>query len=319
MPKFFQTEIAGYAGEKNTFQNVKFKKRDFNNSDAASSGTILEFIPVHIKNPPVIQFLAYLGTLADTFSAGFKSEQPFGRSDPYHIWSSNKRSISLNFILPSSSVAKGLDNLNNLSWLLASMYPSYKDKFTATSVSASPMFRVRYGNLIASMANGGLGILCIIKRITVTHNHKEGYIGAVASGMRTGGGTTAGVLIKSAGFENIVRDGEKILIPKEIKINLGLDIVHDHAMGWDHQTGHWRAGSSAPGYPYKFGLVRDTKDGPSMDPAGRVEEDTTTPTPAPAVAAPPPGSPQEQQNNVSAQTVVSDTSADVGIESSNVK
>ena len=56
-----------------------------------------------------------------------------------------------------------------------------------------------------------------------------------------------------------------------------------------------------------------------MDPAGRVEEDTTTPTPAPAVAAPPPGSPQEQQNNVSAQTVVSDTSADVGIESSNVK
>ena len=58
MPKFFQSEIAAYNGAKTKFTNVKFKKGDFENSDAAAAGTLLEFIPVHVKNPPVIQFIA---------------------------------------------------------------------------------------------------------------------------------------------------------------------------------------------------------------------------------------------------------------------
>ena len=53
MPKFFQNEIAAYAGEKQTFQNVKFKSNNFENSEGAELGTLLEIIPVHIKKPPV--------------------------------------------------------------------------------------------------------------------------------------------------------------------------------------------------------------------------------------------------------------------------
>ena len=75
MPKFFQTEIAGYGGSKNTFQNIKFKKNDFANSSAATAGTILEIIPVHIKNPPVIQFIAYLDNLSDTFNTATTQTQ----------------------------------------------------------------------------------------------------------------------------------------------------------------------------------------------------------------------------------------------------
>ncbi len=44
MPKFFQAEIAAYDGQKNGFQNVKFKENDFQNSSAAEAGSILEFI-----------------------------------------------------------------------------------------------------------------------------------------------------------------------------------------------------------------------------------------------------------------------------------
>jgi hypothetical protein len=116
MPKFFQSEIAALSGEKSTFQNVKFKKTDFGNSSGAETGTILEIIPVHIKNPPVIQFISYLDNISDKFSPNFTSVQPFGRPDPYHVWKSNTRSITVGFTIPSSSVTSGLDNLNNLSW-----------------------------------------------------------------------------------------------------------------------------------------------------------------------------------------------------------
>ena len=46
MPKFFQVEKAAYAGEKDTFSNVKFKKSNTESSNAAEAGTILEIIPM---------------------------------------------------------------------------------------------------------------------------------------------------------------------------------------------------------------------------------------------------------------------------------
>jgi len=90
MPKFFQSEIAAYNGTKTKFTNVKFKKGDFENSDSAVAGTLLEVIPVHIKNPPLIQFIAYIDQLSDSFSPEYTSEQPFGRTDPYYIWKGSK-------------------------------------------------------------------------------------------------------------------------------------------------------------------------------------------------------------------------------------
>ena len=307
MPKFFQTEAAGYGGEKNTFQNVKFKRRGFSNSTVATAGTILEIIPVHVKNPPVIQFLAYIDRLGDAYRSTAKAVQPYGRTDPYYIWAGASRSITVSWSVPSSSVSKGLDNLNNLSWLIAAMYPTYKDSLSATSVSASPMFRVRYGNLIASMASGGLGALCVIDGLRVTHDHKAGFIGVVASGMSVGGGSTAGALIKAAGFDNAVREGEKILIPKLIKLSTTLKIVHEHALGWDHQTGQWRGGSNGRGFPYKFGLVRDTKDEPSASPVGNLQEDTAVPQESATSVQAQDGSAHAQQSQVGAEVILHDT------------
>ena len=155
--------------------------------------------------------------------------------------------------------------------------------------------------------------MCTMPNVRVQHDHKEGVIGAVASGMATGGGTTAGRLIKAAGFDKSIRDGEKILIPKLIKVNTTLIVVNDHPVGWDHQTGHWRGSTMARAWPYKFGLVRDTKDEPSMSTSGNVNEDSTPPAKASDGAEHPPGSPHAQQS-VNSQTVINDTNADVGIE-----
>ena len=257
MPKFFQNEIAAYAGEKQTFQNVKFKSNNFENSEGAELGTLLEIIPVHIKKPPVIQFIAYIDKIDDKYSVDYSSTQPFGRTDPYHIWKSNKREIGLTWAIPSSSVAKGLDNLNNLSWFLASLYPSYKDTQTATSISASPMFRVRYANLISSPTRDGQGILCVIKNVGVSHEAKEGFISVAPRNMGSNFANAAGQLIQAAGFQNSVNEGKNLLIPKLFNISCTLTGVHDHPLGWDHQTGKWRGGPSAPTFPYEFGLVRE--------------------------------------------------------------
>jgi len=267
MTKFFQTEIASYGGEKNTFKNVKFKKNNLENSDPAVAGTILEFIPVHIKNPPIIQFIAYIENMSDRFGAQFSSEQPFGRTDPYYVWKSNKRNITVNWVLPSSSTAMALDNMNNLSWLLGALYPTFKDTTTATSVAASPLFRVRHANLIASPVRDGMGLLCVIQGVDVSHDVKQGYISINPKNMGSSFANMDARLIKGAGFENSIREGKKLLIPKSIKLNCTLDVVHDHALGWDLDTGNFRGGNSA--FPYQIGLMRegDTGDTPTNPPA----------------------------------------------------
>ena len=281
MPKFFQTERAIYGGEKHSFRNVKFKKRDLDNSSPAEAGTILEIIPVHIKNPPVIQFIAYIEALTDKITSIATSEQPYGRPDPYYMWRSNERTIIVKFSIPSSSVATALDNLNNLSWFLAALYPTYKDSQTATSIAASPIFRVRFSNLICSSTKDGQGLLGVIQGVDVTHDVKEGFIGINPSNMGSVQGNVASQLIKDAGFDNSINEGKKLLVPKLMSIDFSLNVVHDHALGWDAATGNWRGGFAGPRFPYDFGLVRDTQDTPS---AGTTTFDDA-PASKPAAAA----------------------------------
>ena len=255
MPKFFQTEIASYGGEKTTFQNVKFKKNNLENSAPAVAGTVLEFIPVHIKNPPVIQFIAYLDSMTDKFGSQFSSEQPFGRTDPYYVWKSSKRDISISWALPASSVAMGLNNMNNLSWLLGALYPTYKETGTATSIAASPLFRVRHANLISSATSGGQGLLCVIQGVNVTYDIKQGFIRVNPKNMGSNFANTEATLIKGAGFDFNMREGKKFLIPKLIKLNCTLNVLHDQSLGWDYETGRWRGGPG--GFPYQIGVVRE--------------------------------------------------------------
>ena len=210
MPKFFQAEKAAYAGEKDSFQNVKFKKGNLESSAAAVAGTVLEIIPVHIKNPPVIQFIAYLDSISDSFNSQQTAVQPFGRTDPYYMWKSNKRSIRVAFSIPSSSVSIGLENLNNLGWFLGALYPTYKDTQVATSIAASPIFRVRFANLICSMTRSGQGLLGVIQSVSVTPDVKNGFISVGAENVGSSFSNIPASVIKNAGFDNNLPEGKKL-------------------------------------------------------------------------------------------------------------
>jgi hypothetical protein len=278
MPKFFQSETAAYGGDKNGFQNVKFKQGDLHNSPAAEAGSILEIIPVHYPNPPVIQFIAYLTNLDDRYNVKYTAEQPYGRTNPYHIWGGNDRSISVGLDIPSSGISNGLDNLNNLSWLLSSLYPTYKDSTTATSVAATPLFRVRYANLIVSSTNNGQGLLCTINDVNVSHQLDNGFLQVNPKNVGSSFANAAAQVLSVAKFENSLPEGKNILIPKLMKITLSLSVVHDHALGWDFHTGDFRGGVAAPSFPHNFGTTRNASDAPQ---SGQALFETASPPNSP--------------------------------------
>ena len=247
-------------------------------TDAIAAGTLIEFVPMHIKNPPRITFITFFKSLKDSFSPEFDQTKVFGRSDPYYIWKNSPRSISLQLNIPSSGKDMALRNLVNLQWLLASLYPSYKGTDDANSVSATPLFRVKYSNMILSAKNYS-GLLCTLGKVTVDHDAKNGFM---AFNLDEVAGESAGVTQILPGadlskFKQILggpRDvmrPNRLLIPNVYTLGCTLNVVHEHSLGWEHETGKWRARTGGPagspiGFPYGIGLDKQKETSPPPPP-----------------------------------------------------
>ena len=229
---------------------------------AAAKGTLLEIIPMHIKNPPRITFMAFLDDFTDSFNPQFNSQNVYGRSDSYHVWTQASRTIGLGWKIPSSGKNMALRNLANINWFLASLYPAYKESVGGSNaVSATPLFRVKFANMIMSANYSEEGLLCAIKGVRVSHNKKAGFIivnpGASGEASRPDSGeelapiSIAGSLPGSdvERFDDALGQGNRpshLVIPSEYSIRCQLDIIHEHPLGWNHETGEWRAYQSGP-------------------------------------------------------------------------
>jgi hypothetical protein len=251
----------GLLGE-NHFANVPFKDPgdSLAPSREAEAGTKIEFIPIHYNKAPVISFIAYMPSIKDNFKQTVQSTQPFGRLDPIRMWKSSERQITLNFKIASSSEEMALRNLNNLSWLLASSYPTFDSSACgcSTAVAASPMFRVKYANLVTSTTNYS-GLLSVIQGINVDHNFEKGVIN-----VRPASNTNDKDLLSDAGFP---RQAGHYVVASEITVGCTLDVVHEEALGWDFHTGEWR-GSKSKGFPYGLGTVKVASKPPASEGGG---------------------------------------------------
>ena len=230
-------------------------------TDGAQRGTLLEIIPMHIKNPPRITFMAFLDAFTDTLNPEYSAQQVYGRNDAYHIWKGSRRSIRLSWVIPSSGKNMALRNLSHISWFMASLYPAYKEVGGGSNaVSASPLFRVKYANMITSANYPLEGLLCVIKNVQLSHNKKAGFIsmkpggqGQLTRDVGEGEGGDIGIVGDIGGINDgsifddlmgtVETRPEYFLIPMEYKISCNLDIIHEHSLGWDHETGAWRGTS----------------------------------------------------------------------------
>ena len=245
------------------FAQVPFKgpNEGFSPSLEASTGTKIEFIPIHYKKAPVISFIAYTKNIKDTFNQKVNEIPVYGRADPIRLLKSSNRQISFELSIPSSNEEMALRNLNNMNWLLASGYPTYGASGNCTkcssAVAASPLFRVKYANIISDQP-GDLGLLCVIQQFSVTHDFDKG---AIHVRPQDNGGDMK--LLGDAGF---VRKAGRYVIASVMSLNLTLDVVHERPMGWDVQTGEWRNEGGA--FPYGVALQKHSSKPPASSTAG---------------------------------------------------
>jgi hypothetical protein len=130
---------------------------DYINSYAARKQYYFEFYSV--VSGQTVRFPALLTQLDDQFSSNWNSQNVFGRQDPVITFQNTQRTINVAFTVPSDSSEQAENNLIKLNQLIKYLYPAFQKKETANSISAAPLFRIKFANLIydSSAANSGGG------------------------------------------------------------------------------------------------------------------------------------------------------------------
>ena len=157
-----------------------------------------------------LKFKAFLTSFADKFTSNWNTQEIYGRMDPLHTFQNTSRVITLGLVLPSASYKEGKENLQRISALERLMYPNYKTNGSAITITEAPVFKVQFANLISDVKTGG-GLHCVIPEVSFNPNVDMGFY--------------ADPLKK---FTH--------LVPKEISLDLTLNILHMHKLGFENKS-----------------------------------------------------------------------------------
>lgn len=166
-------------------------------------GYVIEF--THIPSGKNVSFKSFLTDFSDNFASSWGSEEIYGRADPLMIFKGTKRTITLAWDVVASSEKEAEENLQKISLLLTMLYPVYKEENNASSISSSPLFRVKFANLIQNAQSG------------------EELIAAID-------GFNYKPILDEGVFES---EQMPNLYPKAVNLTCNMHILHTHSMGWD--------------------------------------------------------------------------------------
>jgi len=195
---------------------MAFFNKGMDGSDKlGNEGLFIDFYSVHVGYS--VQFKGFLVDFSDTFDSKWTQDHVFGRNDPIATFQGTSRRISLSWRTPASSEEEAKDNLMRIGNLSKLLYPAY-DGTSPGTLSASPTFRVKFGNLIAGQKSGqhakGGGLFCFISNFSFKPQIDNGFY-----------------ISSDAGESGIT------YYPKIIDLSCQLNIVHEHALGFESSTG----------------------------------------------------------------------------------
>jgi len=205
----------------------------------------------HMISDEELYFKAFITAFNETYSSDYAVEQVYGRADGIYAFRNTTRSVTLAFRVPGFSPGEAYENLAKIQRLVQFLYPAYEDVNNATTITQSPLVRIKVMNLLqrndnqASPANTSAqtlydsyttgqgadnGTLGVITSVTVNHNlenNDNSMIEKVNSADGTSGAT---------------------ILPTFFEINLDFKPIHHYPLGWF--AGEGGTNFATPQYPY---------------------------------------------------------------------
>ncbi len=250
---------------RNTENNVTVAGFPFGDASDDLANNRLQFIEFyHIPTSKSVQFKAFLTRFSDQYASDWNDEESFGRMDPISTFKRTKRVISLGWDVLSSGIEEAVLNLERCSLLLSMLYPDYEDlDGGASKMKTSPLFKLRFMNLIQNAANPGLnakdgGLLGKMSGLTYDPDLEQGFFDSMNL-------ADEAIKVKFALPQN--HTGESIF-PQTIKFQCEFTVIHEHSLGWkdkDPRNGFKQFPYTSPRVQFKA-PSKDDKFAPNTNP-----------------------------------------------------
>lgn len=214
-------------------------------------GYMVEFL--HIASGKMCMFPSWITDFSDSFTSEWSSETVFGRNDAIGVFRGTTRKISLSLSIPSFSVKEAHANMHQVEHLAALMYPSYRQYGGQDTIAAAPLLKVRWANLIHNanakdkhlgVSQGGLA--CWIDSLSISFDMTAGFH---HPSPKMKGADLAHYNYTRGGNKIRKNNNSHFFVPKIINFNVGLNVVHEHKLGWKGSS--WMA-SGDDAFPYGF-------------------------------------------------------------------
>jgi hypothetical protein len=171
---------------------------------------------MHVPTGKIVEFKAFVTDFADNYNSNWNSQSVYGRMDPIATFQGTTREIKVSWTVPSHSNEEAKLNLQKASLLFSMLYPAYEPsavgRSSAGQISAAPLLKIKFANLICSVTDGekGVGV------------REAGLLGFVNGGVSLQPNFAQG--FHDPGF------GE--LYPLSYSLSLSFTVLHTHKLGW---------------------------------------------------------------------------------------
>ena len=210
---------------------------DSTNNLMAQKGHALQIM--HIPTGKIVEFKAFLTDFTDSYNSNWQKTPVYGRMDDIATFQGTSRQINVSWNVPAFSNEDAKLNLQKASLLFSMLYPTYEASANmggAGQISAAPLLRMKFANLICSMTNGNF-----------------------AGGVETAGlvGYVEGGVVLTPDFLGGFYDpGFGEIYPMNFSLSLTYNVLHTHKLGWESGASqgstrlNGNADGTSPQFPY---------------------------------------------------------------------
>ena len=182
----------------------------------------------HVPTENEVAFKAFLSEYKDQYTSESNPEEVYGRMDPIQTFKGTKRVINLGWDVVAGSLEEAKENMHKCSLLISMLYPTYSEANKgATVISSSPLLKLKFGNLIQDVSNGGNG----------ARAKESGLLGMVS-----------GFSYAPELDQGVFDVGVATMFPQTIKLSCQFSALHQHPLGWSKERPRGKFGK----FPYNL-------------------------------------------------------------------
>ena len=129
----------------------------------------------NILSSPTLSFPAYITSFSDKFSPSFTPVSVYGRTDAIPVYQGTSRSISIGLTIPCFDANDANENMKKINQFIKNLYPSYNQYKGDLVLSAPPLIRVKFANLIINHELSFKGLLGYVSSFDYSFTPSDGF------------------------------------------------------------------------------------------------------------------------------------------------